>query len=369
MKTYKVLFLALVVALVSCDSGSDESSDDNFDRGAMLTNWADNIIIPAYQNYLKEVEALKTSTTDFTTTTNEDNLLTLRNQWQSAYLAWQWVAMFEIGRAEMISLQSYTNLYPTNPAEIEISIASGNYNLELPSRRNQQGFPAIDYLINGLGDTDSEIVSVYANEQNGDAYKTYLSDIVTRLNNLTTEVVSDWENSYRDTFVANDGSSATGAVNKIANDYIYYFERHLRASKIGVPAGVFSGTPDASDVEAYYGSDFSKALYEEALAASKAFFNGQHFGITTTGEGFSTYLDYLNSIKEGEDLVKLINDQFAIIESTGGQLSNNLSEQVETNNTLMLNTYDELQENVVYFKVDMLQALNIKVDYVDADND
>ena len=38
-------------------------------------------------------------------------------------------------------------------------------------------------------------------------------------------------------------------------------------------------------------------------------------------------------------------------------------------NTLMLQTYDVLQDNVVYLKVDMLQALDIRVDYVDADGD
>lgn len=369
MKGYKIFFLALAVGMISCDSGSDDTNADNFDRGAMLANWADNIIIPAYQNYQKEIDDLADATTTFTTTPNEANLVSLRDQWQSAYLAWQWVSMFAIGQAETISLQSYTNLYPTDPSGIEANIASANYNLELPSRRSQQGFPAIDYLINGLGDTDSDIVSAYTNAQTGNGYKSYLSDLANRLKSLTTEVVDSWENGYRDTFVANDGSSATGAVNKVANDFIYYFEKHLRASKIGIPAGVFSGTPDPSDVEAYYGSNFSKALYEEALAASKGFFNGQHFGSTTKGHGFSTYLDYLNSMKEGEDLVKLINDQFATIESTGNLLTDNLSKQVETDNNLMLNTYDELQENVIYFKVDMLEALNIRVDYVDADGD
>ena len=35
----------------------------------------------------------------------------------------------------------------------------------------------------------------------------------------------------------------------------------------------------------------------------------------------------------------------------------------------MLETYDELQKAVVLLKVDMLQVLNIKVDFVDADGD
>ncbi|WP_420581670.1 imelysin family protein [Reichenbachiella sp.] len=369
MKISRVLILTITVFLYSCDSGSDESTNDNFDRGAMLANWADHIIIPAYNNYEKELEGLTAATQNFTANPSENLLVELRTKWKSAYLAWQWVAMFEIGKAETISLQSYTNLYPTDPTNIEANIASGTYNLDLPSRRNQQGFPAIDYLINGLGSADNEIVAVYSDENSGAAYKAYLDAIVSKLHSQTTEVLADWKDGYREVFVTNDGSSATGAVNKVTNDYIYYFEKHLRAGKIGIPAGVFSNTPDAKDVEAYYNSDFSKELYEEALKASDAFFNGQHFGSETKGESFASYLDYLNSIKEGEDLVKLINDQFVSIETTSSNLMSDLSEQIETNNTLMLNTYDELQKNVIYFKLDMLQALNIKVDYVDADGD
>ena len=35
----------------------------------------------------------------------------------------------------------------------------------------------------------------------------------------------------------------------------------------------------------------------------------------------------------------------------------------------MLAAYDAIQQNVVYLKLDMMQALNITVDYVDSDGD
>jgi hypothetical protein len=35
----------------------------------------------------------------------------------------------------------------------------------------------------------------------------------------------------------------------------------------------------------------------------------------------------------------------------------------------MILAYDALQQNVVYFKLDMMQALNITVDYIDSDGD
>ena len=50
-------------------------------------------------------------------------------------------------------------------------------------------------------------------------------------------------------------------------------------------------------------------------------------------------------------------------------LNPNFKKQIEENNTEMLLTYDAIQSIVVMFKVDMLQKLNISVDYADADGD
>ena len=112
-------------------------------------------------------------------------------------------------------------------------------------------------------------------------------------------------------------------------------------------------------------------LYEYCYLQSgtKRFFNGTNFQNDATGSSLKGYLDYLNTIKEGADLSTLINQQFDLARSKALELNENLAIQVETDNIKMLETYDELQKNVVLLKVDMLQALNIKVDFVDADGD
>ena len=46
-----------------------------------------------------------------------------------------------------------------------------------------------------------------------------------------------------------------------------------------------------------------------------------------------------------------------------------MSGQIESDLIKVLKTYDEIQTAVVLLKVDMLQALNIAVDYADADGD
>ncbi len=363
----KVLTLLFVISIVASCSSSDNGPDttDNFDRSAMLVNWADNIIVPSYQAYKGELDELKTKSDGFIASPSVATLNELRTAWQEAYKKWQHVSMFEIGRAEALTLRNFTNIFPADASEIDQNIAQGNYNLTLPSTNDEQGFPALDYLLNGIASDDASIV----NALNTTNHKNYLNDVVTRLRDLGTEVLNDWTTTYRDTFVNNNGSSASSAVNKLVNDFMFYYEKSLRAGKIGIPAGVFSNNTFNEKVEAFYKGDFSKALFLEALNAAQNFFNGKHYSSSTTGQSLKSYLDFLNTIKEGTDLSQLINNQFNGSRTSATNLENSFSQQVTTNNTLMLQTYDQLQMNVVLMKVDMFQALSIQVDFVDADGD
>lgn len=367
-----VLIAFLLLSLLSCDitEGVEEEYQDGFDREAMLTHWADNIILPGYQAYLTSLTELRNGGINaFLANPNTSTLEAMRETWKDAYLAWQSVAMFEIGPAERVGLQGYTNTYPLDVEEMTSFMLSGTYNLELPSRRNQQGLPALDFLINGLGNTDEEIITVYTNENSDIDYGLFMGVFTDQLIELTEQVLNDWNSDYRAKFVVNTGSSATGAVNKMANDYVFWYEKHLRAGKIGIPAGVFSGTPSGQKVEAYYQNNFSKELYLAGLNAGIKFFNGISYDDETTGDGFKAYLEYLNSYRDGEALGALISDQFRTVLSVSQDLSMSFSDQVQLDNTRMLNTYDELQRNVILLKVDMLQSLNVRIDYVDADGD
>ena len=361
------LLCAVLLFSVSCGDDDNDMTPpvDNFDRQAMLINWADNIIIPGYLHFSQKTEVLKTASEIFINTPNQAALNELRNAWEEAYIAWQRVSMFEIGRAEELRLRDNLNIYPTDTSEIRENINTGDYDLTLPSLNDQQGFPALDYMLYGLGANDAAILDTYSSQ----AYRDYLTDLTARIDQLTQSVLNNWQNSFRDDFVENDGNSATASVDKLVNDYIFYYEKALRAGKIGIPAGVFSGTTLSSHVEAFYRKDLSKTLFLTALDAVQNFFNGKHFNDAITGESLATYLNFLNTMKNGSDLTQLINDQFDATRNQAQMLEDNFHQQVETDNAAMLTTYDELQKNVVLLKVDMLQALNINVDFVDTDGD
>lgn len=369
MKKYIALLITVFVIWSCSDNGPSGPNPDDFDREAILVNWADNIIVPSFTELSETTAQLHSSAQTFSASPTLQNLETLRGSWENAYLAFQQVSMFEMGEAMQIRYRDNLNIYPTDTTEIKQNISEGSYDLELPSLNDSQGFPALDYMIHGLGENDTEILTYYSTNSEAQNYRNYLTDLTNRIDVLTDQVLNNWTSGYRDEFVSNSGNGANSSLDMMVNDYIYYYEKHLRAGKIGIPAGVFSGSPLSSHVEAYYSEGFSKALFNEAMSASINFFNGIHFKDETNGQSLDDYLDYLNTMKDGADLTTIINDQFQVARNEAQSLSDDFSVQVETDNSLMLSTYDELQRNVVNLKVDMLQALNINVDYVDADGD
>lgn len=369
----KILFLFTCVGvLASCSSNDngDHPSGDSFNRTALLTHWADNIIIPAYQNYGQKVYDLTVDTEAFKAQPNLANLTALRTSWFTAYEAYQKVMLFNIGQADVINFKEATNTYPTDVAGIQQNITSGNYNFELLSQYSKQGFPAFDYMINGVGASDAEIIEFYTTAPNADAAKQYLSNLATVLYTKSNAILMDWNGSYRNTFISNNGTAVSSSTNKMTNLFVKNFEKDIRSGKVGIPAGIFSnGTLFPEKVEGYYKGDVSKKLLTAAIKSQQDFFNGKFFNNSQVGPSLKSYLDEVNAIRGGVQLSTIINNQFETIYSATALLSDNLSQQVSFDNSKMIQDYDAMQQNVVYFKLDMMQALNITVDYVDGDGD
>jgi len=372
MKKIFILFSALITILAcsSSEDSGDTTGGSNYDRKLLLTNWADNIVIPSYVNYQAKIKVLATNITAFNASPSEANLLTVRTSWLESYKAYQFVAIYSFGKSEEINLKESANTYPTNAAGIDANISDGGYNLTLLSQFDKQGFPALDYMINGLGTTDSSIVSFYNTNANAANYKKYLSEVAARLQSSADTVLADWNAGYRATYIANSGTSVSSSVNVTTNNFVKNLEKNVRSGKLGIPAGVFSsGVKFPEKVEAYYKNDVSRELLNTAVQASKDFFNGKHFNSAAIGEGLKSYLDYVKAVRSGQQLSTIIDNQFTASLSANATLNPSFSNQINTDNSKMLAAYDVLQQNVVYIKLDMMQALNITIDYVDGDGD
>lgn len=373
MKKKLFIFFSALITLAACsssDSGEDSTSGSNYDRKLLLTNWADNIIIPSYTNYEAKIATLAQNVAAFTTTANQTNLAAVRTSWLEAYKAYQYVAIYSFGKSEEISFKESANTYPTNVTGIENNILADNYNLALLSQFDKQGFPALDYLLHGLASTDAAIIAYYSTDAHASKYQKYLTAVTAQLATNANLVTTDWKSNYRDLYIANSGASVSGSVAITTNNFVKNLEKDIRSGKIGIPCGVFSNaTKFPEKVEAYYKNNLSKELLNTALQASQDFFNGKHYGSATTGEGLKTYLDYVNAMRGGQKLSQIILQQYAAAFTAIAGLDPSFSTQITNNNTLMIAAYDVVQQNVIYTKLDMMQALNITIDYVDSDGD
>ena len=365
MRYIYILFFACIFS--ACNITDNPGTSDNYDRTILLANMADGIIIPKHNAFQSQLNELKLAVDSFSVSTTMNNFNNLRQSWESAYKSWQHIEMFNMGKAEEIEYVKSMNTYPTNTTVIDQNIVSGNYNLDdltWPSW-SSQGFPALDYMLYGL-DNDSTLILNKYNGLDGVNYLNYLNALVLQMESLTAEVKNFWTNS-RNEFVNSPENTSTSSLNVLTNDFIYFFEKGLRANKIGIPCGRWDNYQIyPRGVEGYFRKNLSKDLALEALEASINFFSGYNYNTNQIGESYADYILY----KMGNDnLSNEIKSQMQESKTAINNLDDNFVKQMEEDNLQMLAAYDELQKVVVLMKTDLLINLSIVVDYVDADGD
>lgn len=377
MRFKKGLTLSLLVTgMFGCGSSGNDPVpvDDSKDRKLILTHWADNIIIPSYANFKVKFDLMLNKADGFRTSPDNVSLVEFRTAWADAYAEWQKVELFEFGPADKYTLRNFFNIYPADEDGIAAAISDPTVNMDLPSTYARQGFPALDYLLNGAGADDAAIIAYYSTGPDAAKRIAYIERITTRMNSLITNVISEWNGTYRDTFITKTGLDIGSSTGLVVNAYVLYYERFIRSGKFGIPSGstvATAGVPNPEKVEAFYKKDISLMLAENAHHAVIGFFNGVAVATDTEGPSFKSYLDALEAkdTSTGTLLSDIINGQFTVVETKLDVLSPNLYEEIQTNNQAMINVYTEMQKMVRILKVDMTSAMSVTITYTDNDGD
>ncbi|MEC8457911.1 MAG: imelysin family protein [Bacteroidota bacterium] len=361
------LLLGALFFYSSCERQNDNV--DTWDRSAMLIHWADDIIMPAWNDFaVISADAAEASDT-FALNLDSISLYFLRQKYESAYVSWQKVSLFDIGPGEYNSIRLRCNTYPTDTGAVKNAIANlatgSSPNFQLPSTFIQQGFPALDYLLFNNVSIENQLRYYSENPFVVD----YIQLLFHSIAQLGSDVRDEWNGDYRSIFIEADGSSASASVNKMANDFIYHYEKELRAGKVGIPAGIFSSNILVGNLESYYNPDLTRELFQISFDAHVDFFNGIGFNKLSQGPSFATYLDHLDALEDGTPLSDMVNQQFDASQAALDNFTSTFKETTENNVFTMLALYDELQRNTIRIKTDVMQVLNVKIDYVDADGD
>ena len=99
LRNYSYFFLFFFL-LLSCETDENDNNDndngDGFDRTSMLINWADNIIIPAYNDFYVSLNSLDDAVNNFVSDPSDNLLQEVSEAWLNSYKYWQHIEMFDI---------------------------------------------------------------------------------------------------------------------------------------------------------------------------------------------------------------------------------------------------------------------------------
>jgi len=366
MKIFKfILLLISSVFLNACDNTGGEVM--NFDRQAMLTNYAASIIVPGYQIYQQEVASLETAVSAFSATPDVANLTAVREAFQDAYLSWQRISFYEFGPAMDQLLRTSTNSFPADFITINNNIASADYNLKALSNNDAKGLPAIDYLLYGIAEGETAILDEFVNNESTGQY---LADVVADMKIRIDAVVAEWTSGgYSEDFINRDGTDVGSGLSMLINTYNQHFERFTRDAKVGIPLGIrSSGIPIPNNVEALY-SGISLQLALANVRAIYQMYKGQSSTVSQDGIGIHDYLEELDVQFNGSTLSKEIDQRFSTAIELIEKIPAPLQTAVIASKTEVEAAYNVLQVLVVLNKVDAASAMGVTINYADNDGD
>jgi len=359
----------------------DAQKDDNgclyedYDKLSLLTNLADNYIIPSLDAYKSKIITLNIHVDSFIENPNISNLTLLRTNWEEALLNWQDIGFLDFGPSEYILLRKQTNTFPIDTTELNNFITLADWNLDYASSYDSKGLQALDYLLFKPGHSESELITYFQNNTNA---KNYLKAVAEDLNQNINYVTNQWV-TYREDFIndfevtqSNFSTNSQGSsISNIINALCLHYEFYVRRGKVGLPLGVFNGfsqleLPEL--VECYYSGKSTQNLVR-SINSLRKYVTGSSYLNNDNGLGLDDYMDFVNAEQSTQQLSTVIDNQFLTILDEVNNINGLLSEEIINNKSQITQTYQELQQLVPYIKVDMTSALGVLITYQDNDGD
>lgn len=349
-----ILILLSIAVLQSCSSDENKEDDDPdvSDYTALLTNQIDEVLIPTMESYQTEITNFENTLMSVASTIDEATLVTLRQNFESAYLTYQSIAVHDYFSNVNADLVEVSNLYPIEVTTLEALIESESRDFTSDTHQRANGFPAIDYLLYGPSDVIDYL--------NGDTKRIdFLKALVSDMKSRSDDLAANW-NDLREPFISSDGTGLGSAISSQMNGSLSYYEFTVREDKVGIPIGQVGPNdspidPDPTKIEAYYhalasgNEDFTLALVQAAVEEMEDIY----LGSTSSGIDGQGYDDLLVA-REYSDIDSDIKAQFTTIYT---EIASRSSINSDDNNA---DLYNAIQGLVTLYKSDLFPVLNIQ---------
>lgn len=367
MKRLLAVSISVSLAFVACDTDSN-LNNCNYDESAMLTNYADNIIIPRFNDLATATELLHGSVQAFQNTPSLGMLDEVRVTFRAAYGQYQRCSAFGFGPGLIngLSFRDRFNTFPVNTTTVESNIIAATP--VSASAQSSVGFPAVEYLIfPANGETDQDVLDAFTIQADATNRMNYLLGLTEELRITSNDIHTGWQN-YRGSFIGNTGTAVGSSISLMVNEFNRDFEV-LKNFKFKIPLGKLNGGVVLPDkVEGYY-SGLSLELAKEQVDALKDLYNGMGEN-NADGEGLYEYLDCLKTeASAGGSLAEYISDRFNGIYTKLDAIPDPLTTTLQTNKPVVDEAYTEMQMTVPSIKHEMTTAFGVQINYESGDGD
>jgi predicted lipoprotein len=353
-----VVGVLLAASLTSCGPG--------FDRGAMLGQIVDTVILPGNAALTAAAGGLDAAARAFVASPSQETLADLRTEWYATELAWKRVEMHQFPGMILIH-----NAIETRPARVPFieglvdSASDSTATAPLDAARieslgsTSKGLGAIEYLIFDAPQHEAPILDAFQEPARGEL----LIALTGNLASKTAELERFWTpegQNYAQTFRENDseGTDIQGSISLLANRLIEAYEMVMQR-KLGIPMGrTTDGGPDPEAVE----SPLTGRSLELIVANLESI-------LRTFDAGFDDYVDYVQDVPPEESLAASIHEQFARVFEALDRIGTPLEVAVVEDPAAVAAAYEEMRPLLVLLKTDMAAQLGITVTFSDADGD
>ncbi|MES2560716.1 MAG: imelysin family protein [Bacteroidota bacterium] len=362
----KLFLISVCIGFGACQSDDKEDNQtQSFDRKAMLQQYADGLIIPAYSQSSSKAEVLRLKVAAFIANPGIIQLEEARTAWKQMAFIWQHASGFNFGPAAEAGLKKSLNeeiaTFPASKTKIEQYINAADTSFS-NFDRDSRGIYAIDFLLFETGITDQALIEKYNHQI---WRKHYLMACTNTVAAGLQSVSMQWT-AYRESFIANNGTDIGSSVSYFYNEFLKSYEG-LKNYKFGIPLGRRPGqtTVLPENVEAYH-SGYSTDLAKEQWNCMQQIWEG----IALDGTNGTGFKEYLQSVEGGEDLITLTRQQTSNTQQSfnalpAGKLSDVITQQFDKADAV----HTELQKLTRFYKSDLSSLLGITITFNSGDGD
>jgi putative iron-regulated protein len=200
--TRRSALIALTLALAACGGDDDGDGTGGFSDQQIITDFADQVVVPTYQLLDERTQALHTAAQALADDTSAGNLEAAKQAWVDMRVPWEQSEGFLFGPVSAAGWDPAMDSWPLNKDDLEAVLDSDDdltqayiHNLA----ETQKGFHTIEYLL--WGETSDKTANMMTERE-----LEYLVALSEELTVITGDLVASWtegvdgQPAYREVF-------------------------------------------------------------------------------------------------------------------------------------------------------------------------